>query len=293
MAYLREVCELLGKENFEKVMWEAKSGRFSTQKQSDLAEHMGRHDSEPNMVFGKHMRRIENNKNTEAYSEIQSILCDWYSQQGFKMSQELAVRSLQQALKEIDMKPLASSLVVPGQVVVSLPANSRNGSRSRSRSRSRERLRDTKIRQHRFTDLAAGFASIVCSKLVKVILILYHFCTWFKKNKRAFLLILPPLVTIGIYIHFACNMGDTVTTTGTSIFPLFTLFCISTHRTSPSNKHWVGRQASRPQFWRVWPRWKFDWGYFLQTEKYTEQHRGFPIQVKTILHICILLIDLL
>ena len=34
MTYLWEVCELLGKENIEKVMWEAKSGRFSAHKQS-------------------------------------------------------------------------------------------------------------------------------------------------------------------------------------------------------------------------------------------------------------------
>ena len=233
-------------------MWEAKSGRFSAQKQSDLAEHMGRHDSEPNMVYGKHKRRMENNQNTEAYSEIQSILCDWYNQQGCEMSQELAVRSFQQALKEIDMNPLASSLVVPGQVVVSLPANSKTGSRSRSRSRSRERQGDTRSQQHRLIYQAMALVSIVCSKLITVSRILYQkCCTCFMNNKRAFLLIVPPLVTIGIYIHFACNMGHTVTTTGTSIFPLFTLFCISTHRTSPSNKHWVGRQASRPQFWRV------------------------------------------
>ena len=49
MTYIREVYELLGKENIKKVMREAKSGRFSVQKQSDLAEHMGRHDSESNM----------------------------------------------------------------------------------------------------------------------------------------------------------------------------------------------------------------------------------------------------
>ena len=212
MTYLREVCELLGKENIEKVMWEAKSGRFSAQKQSDLAEHMGRHDSEPNMVYGKHKRRMENNQNTEAYSEIQSILCDWYSQQGCEMSQELAVRSLQQALKEIDMKPLASSLVVSGQVVVT---NSKTGSRSRSRSRSRERLGDTRSQQHRLIYQAMALVSIVCSKLITVSRILYQkCCTCFMNNKRAFLLIFPPLVTIGIYIHFACNMGHTVTTTG-------------------------------------------------------------------------------
>ena len=168
------------------------------------------------------------------------------------MSQELAVRSLQQALIEIDMKPLASSLVVSGQVVVSVQANSRNGSRSRSRSRSRERQGFTRSQQHRLIYQAMALASIVSSKLITVSRILYQkCCTCFMNNKRAFLLILPPLVTIGIYIHFACNMGHTVTTTGTSIFPLFALFCTSTHRTSPSNKHWVGRQASRPQFWRV------------------------------------------
>ena len=192
-------------------MWEAKSGRFSAHKQSDLAEHMGRHDSEPNMVYGKHKRRMENNQNTEAYSEIQSILCDWYSQQGFEMSQELAVRSLQQALKEIDMKALASSLVVSGQVVVT---NSKTGS-SRSRSRSRERLGDTRSQQHRLIYQAMALASIVCSKLITVSRILYQkFCICFMNNKRAFLLILPPLVTIGIYIHFTCNMGHTVAATG-------------------------------------------------------------------------------
>ena len=213
----------MGKRNIEKVMWEAKSGRFSAQKQSDLAEHMGRHDSEPNMVYGKHKGRMENNQNTEAYSEIQSILCDWYSQQGCEMSQELAVRSLQQALKEIDMKPLASSLAVSGQVVVSLPANSRTVA---SRSRSRERLGDTRSQQHRFMYLAVRFASIVCSKLVKVSRILYHFCTWFKKNKRAFLFILPPLVTIGIYIQFACNIGHTIATTGI-YFSFICTFCVT------------------------------------------------------------------
>ena len=211
----------MGKENIEKVMWEAKSGRFSAQKQSDLAEHMGRHDSEPNMVYGKHKRRMENNQNTEAYSEIQSILCDWYSQQGCEMSQELAVRSLQQALKEIDMKPLASSLVVSGQVVVT---NSKTGSRSRSRSRSRERLGDTRSQQHRLIYQAVVLVSIVCSKLITVSRILYQkCCTCFMNNKRAFLLILPPLVTIGIYIHFACNMGHTVAATGIS----FSFICTS------------------------------------------------------------------
>ena len=191
---------------------------------------MGRHDSEPNMVYGKHKRRMENNQNTEAYSEIQSILCYWYSQQGCEMSQELAVRSLQQFLKEIDMKPLASSLVASGQVVVT---NSKTGSRSRSRSRSRERLGDTRSQKHIFMYLAVRFTSIVCSKLVKVSRILYHFCTWFKKNKRAFLFILRPLVTIGIYIHFACNMGHRVTTRGIYFSFICTFFI------GPESDYWL------------------------------------------------------
>ena len=130
--------------------------------------------------------------------------------------------------------------------------NSKTGSRSRSRSRSRERLGDTRSQQHRLIYQAVVLVSIVCSKLITVSRILYQKCgTCFMNNKRAFLLILP-LVTIGIYIHFACNMGHTVTTTGTSIFPLFALF--SSVRSSNSHPdllvtHPTFSDHTGPQHW--------------------------------------------
>ena len=48
MSNITEVSNLLGKENYRNIIWDAKSGKFTEQKLSDLAQHLGRHETDKN-----------------------------------------------------------------------------------------------------------------------------------------------------------------------------------------------------------------------------------------------------
>ena len=77
-----------------------------------------------------------------------------------------------------------------------------------------------------------------------------------------------------------------------SVVPLAMFIFQFTGPLQVTSTGWAGARQGH-SFGVFDPYESFTGGYFLQTEKYTEQHRGFPVQVKTILHICILFIDLL
>ena len=99
MAYISKVIDLLGKQNYDNIIFEAKAGSFTEQKLTELARILGSHESEPNTVYGNHQRRMENSRNREPHWEIQSIFSDWWNQQGYERDQLEAVRLLQKTFK--------------------------------------------------------------------------------------------------------------------------------------------------------------------------------------------------
>ena len=227
MTYVREVSNLLGEENYSKIIRDAKSGNFTEQKLTDLAQLLGRHESEPNRVYGNHQRRMETYRNRESHSEVQSILSDWWCQQGYGMDQSEAVGLLQKSLKEIDLKPLASNLVTPNDstmiVINEQPTRTRTWSRSRkasrTRSNSRTRSRPTSRWRNnigRSCTVVSGLCRCCAMLLVSSSSATFRFCSEkFQTLSKAQKLILLSVVSVTLYIYHLCGLAHSIAPSGT------------------------------------------------------------------------------
>ena len=259
MANTSKVKDLLGKENYDSIIFEAKDGSFTEQKLTELARLLGSPESGPNIVYGYHQRRMESNRNRESYSsEVQSILSDWWNQQGYKMDQCEAVRLLRKTLKEIDLKPLASNLVTSEESTMIVIDEQPTGTTPRSRSRKASRSRSSGRSKSRST---SRWRHAIGRSCYSVISRFCHLCVMtlvrscgatfiigtekFQKLPRARKLILLSVVfVVFLYIYHCCGLGHSIAPSGTRSFLNWCALYFK-HRSATDNKLWVGWCISR------------------------------------------------
>ena len=143
---------------------------------------------------------MESNKIRESHSDVQNILSDWWGQQGCKINHICAVRMLQDTWKEIDLKPLASKLVISKQPTSRHSYKTRSRTRSRSRSGSRSRW---KLNFHALKHTPTR-VEVQTRKCV----------VWAKTHK----LILLLLVLIISFLYLVCDLGHSIATSGNIFF---------------------------------------------------------------------------
>ena len=116
MSYRREVESLLGKECIDTLLNHVRGGRMSEDQLKSFVCHIGElSDTDPeapNVLFGKHMRRMNQVKDRQFDIELLEIFSDWWKTSLFQMTQEEATNVLDRALSqpEVNCQQLAKLL---------------------------------------------------------------------------------------------------------------------------------------------------------------------------------------
>ena len=113
MSYRREVENLLGKECITKLLNHVRGGRMSADQLKCFVQHLGELSNiDPNVLYGNHMRRMNQSKDRPYDIELLEVLSDWYNVSLCEMTQDQAMSILVRALSqpEVSCQLLAKQL---------------------------------------------------------------------------------------------------------------------------------------------------------------------------------------
>ena len=113
MSYRREVENLLGRECIDKLLNHVRGGRMSADQLKYFVEHLGELSNiDPNVLYGNHMRRMNQGKDRPYVIELLEVLSDWYNVSLCEMTQDQAMSILVRALSqpEVSCQLLAKQL---------------------------------------------------------------------------------------------------------------------------------------------------------------------------------------
>ena len=125
MSYRREVENLLGKECLTSLLNHVRGGKMSDQQLKDFVLHLGEltktDPKAPNILYGKHTLRMSRDRGRGQDTELLQVMCDWWENSLFEMTQDAGIKALIKALSHPDVhcNALASELsTIQNQVVL-------------------------------------------------------------------------------------------------------------------------------------------------------------------------------
>ena len=112
LAYMSNVEKRLGKDVVKVMLDSALSGEISDDKMKNIALELGNLSGRPNVVFGNHVQKMGRNNDITSGTALREILCDWWNDHLYDISQVEAINNLIQIFQmdNIGLRPLAKNL---------------------------------------------------------------------------------------------------------------------------------------------------------------------------------------